>query len=148
MAEVLGAIASGVTMGALAGQIATSVLKLKSYLDEIKDAPENIRTLVDEIEDLQILLADIEYDEERNPYSEMLVQNNSASRCLKHCRRGVEKLARIVDDMDVDFERLGYMKRKLAGVKHVWKRDKVDKYRAELESAVRLLNLSHQVYTR
>ena len=148
MAEVLGAVASGVTMGALAGQIALSVLKLKSFLEAIKDAPENIRFLIDEIESVQFLLADIEDGFPQNPYAERLVQNHSISRCLLLCERGVEKLTRLVNEIDTELHKVGFLRRKLAGVKLVWRRDRLDKYNTELESSVRLLALSYQVYTR
>ena len=59
MAERVGVIASGISIAALAAQIANSVTKLKSYWDEVKEAPEDIQTLVEEIEALQLLLLDI-----------------------------------------------------------------------------------------
>ena len=129
MAEILGAVTSGVTIGALAGQIASSVKKMKSFLDEVKDAPENIRILLEDIEHLQLLLADIEDDYARNPYSELLIQNNSASPCLNHCKRGVEKLTRLVEEIDIELQDKGRAKRRLAGVKVVWRRDRVEKYK-------------------
>jgi hypothetical protein len=148
MAEVLGVVASGISIGALVGQIASSVVKLKSYMDLVKDAPEDIRILVDEIEDLQLLISDIEDDRARNPYTELLLESSSASRCLAHCRRGVERLRRVVDAMAVDFSSIKPMKRKWVAASVVWKRETLEKYKAELASAVRLLTLSHQIYTR
>ena len=145
---MLGVIASGVSIGALVGQIASSVVKLKSYMDLVKDAPEDIRILVDEIEDLQLLISDIENDRARNPYSDMLLESNSTFRCLTHCSRGVERLRRVVDAMAVDFKSIKLIKRKWVAASVVWKRDTVEKYKAELASAVRLLTLSHQIYTR
>ncbi|KIN07099.1 hypothetical protein OIDMADRAFT_109424 [Oidiodendron maius Zn] len=148
MAEAFGLIASGVSISALAGQIASSVVKLKSYLDQVRDAPEDINILIDEIEDLHFLLSDIEDDQCRNPYSAMLLDNNSATRCLDHCKRGVERLRRVVDEMAVEFECLKPMKRRWKATKIIWKWDRVEKYKAELASTVRLLTLSHQIYTR
>ena len=148
MAELVGLIASGVSLGALAGQIASSLVKLKSYLDQVRDAPEDIHILLDEIEDLHFLLSDIEDDQSRNSHSAMLLDNSSVSRCLDHCRRGAERLRRVVDDMAVDFECHIPMKRRWTAAKIIWKRDRVEKYKAELASAVRLLALSHQIYIR
>lgn len=36
MAEIFGLVAGGVSIGALAGQVASSVVKLKSYLDHLE----------------------------------------------------------------------------------------------------------------
>ncbi|KAE9378461.1 hypothetical protein N431DRAFT_479482 [Stipitochalara longipes BDJ] len=148
MAEVLGVIASGVGIGALAGQIALSVARLKTYLDQIRDAPEDLKILIDEIESLHLLLSDIEDEQSRNPSSSILVENNSSLRCLDHCKRGVERLQRVVDEMAVDFDGLKPMKRKLVSAKIIWKRDRIEKYKAELASAIRLLTLSCQIHTR
>lgn len=148
MAEVFGLIASGVSIGALAGQIASSVVKLKSYLDQIRDVPEDISILINEIEDLHFLLSDIEDDQQRNPYSAMLVDNKSATRCLDRCKRGVERLQLVVDEIALEFERFKPMKRRWKATKIILKWDRVEKYKAELASAVRLLTLSHQIYTR
>jgi hypothetical protein len=147
MAEVLGVIASSASIGALAEQIALSVVKLKTYLDEVREVPEDIKILIDEIENLYLLLSDIEDDRSCNLSSAMLVENNSALRCLDHCKRGVERLQRVVDEMAVNFEDLKPIKRKLISAKIIWKRDRVEKYMAELASAVRLLTLSCQIYT-
>lgn len=132
----------------LARQIASSVVKLKSYLDQIRDAPDDISILVDEIEDVHFLLSDIEEDQRRHPYSTILLDNTSASRCLDHCKRGVERLQRVVDEMAVGFESHKPMKRTWKASKMIWKRDRAEKYRAELASALRLMTLSHQIYTR
>lgn len=148
MAEVLGLVASGVSIGALAGQIASNIVKLKSYLDQIRDAPEDVAILIHEIEDVHSLLSDIEDDQSRNPYLTMLLDNNSASRCLEFCKRGVERLQILVDDIAVDFEHLKPIKKTWKAAKIVWKRDRVEKYRADLASAVRLITLSQQIYTR
>lgn len=148
MAEVFGLVASGVSISALVGQIASSVVKLKSYLDQIKDAPKDISSLIEEIEDVQFLLSDIEDDQSRHPYSPLLFDNSSASRCLDRCKRRVERLRRVVDEIAVDFENLPPMKRSLKAAKIIWKRDRVEKFRADLSGAVRLMTLSHQIYTR
>ena len=63
MTEVLGVVASGVSVALLVVQIASSVLKLKSYLEQARYAPDDIRSVVDEIEELQFLLADMERDQ-------------------------------------------------------------------------------------
>lgn len=147
MAEALGVVASGVSIAALAAQIASGVVKIKSYLDQVKDAPNDIRVLIDDIEDLRFLLSNIDDDQLRNPYPGICLDNSSVSRCLDHCKRGVERLHCVVGDMEVQFKTFGPLKRWKAA-KIIWKRGRLDKYRTELASAVRLLALSYQIYTR
>lgn len=148
MAEVVGVVGSGIAIATLAAQIASSVVKLKSYLDQIRDAPEDISVLIDEIEDVHFLLSDLEDDQRRNPYSAVLLDNHSASRCLDRCKRGVERLQRVVEEIAVDIKSFNPTKRRWNAAKVIWKRDKIEKYRAELAGALRLMTLSHQIYTR
>jgi hypothetical protein len=72
MAELVGVVASGISIGALAAQIAVSISKLKSYWNEIQEAPDDIASLIEAISDLHMLLADIEDDQRWNPMSSLL----------------------------------------------------------------------------
>jgi len=147
MAEVLGVLASGISVGTLAAQIVNSVTKLKSYWDEIKEAPEDIKLLIEEIEDLQLLLTEMEEDQRGNPMSSMILDSSSASKCLSLCKRGADTLKLLVEDLGADIEAPARLKRKWASAKVVLKKDKIEKYKSRLGSAIRLLSLSHQYYT-
>jgi hypothetical protein len=43
MTEAYGVITSGVSIGAHAGQIDLSIKRLKTFLDQVKDAPKDIK---------------------------------------------------------------------------------------------------------
>jgi len=148
MAEVLGLAASGISIATLTVQIANSVAKLKSYWDELKEVPEDVRLLVEEIEDLQLLLSDIEADQRRNPISSTVLDTNSASRCLEHCKRGADRLKELTDDLGVDIMASNRFRSKWASARVILKKDKIEKYKSRLERAIRLLSLSHLCYTR
>lgn len=148
MAEIFGVVASGLSLGALAGQVASSILKVKAYLDQFKDAPEDIKTLVDEIDDLYLVLSAIEEDQSSNPYLAGRPDDVAASRCLDHCKSRVERLRRIVEEIGDDLEDLKPMKRKWKAAKLIWKQDRVERYRREVASAAKILTLSYQIYTK
>lgn len=148
MAEIVGVVASGINIASLVAQIANSVTKLKSYWDELKEVPEDIGLLIEEIEDLYLLLYDIQDDQRRNPMSSKLLDNASTSRCLEHCKRGADGLKKLADDLGSDINTPDRLRRKWASAKVVFKKDKIEKYKARLERAIRLLSLSHQCYTR
>ena len=145
MAEVVGAIASGISITTLAVQIATSVAKLKSYWDQLNEAPEDIRLLMEEIEDLNALFSDIEEDQCRNPISSTILDS---TKCLEHCRRGANYLKQLTDDLSTDFHSRSKPKSKWASVKVVLRKDKIELYKSRLERAIRILTLSHDCYTR
>lgn len=148
MAEVVGVVASGATIGALATGITSSIIKLKSYWDQVQDAPDDIHDLIEELEDLSYLLADIEDDQRQNPVSSLILDSTSTSRCLQHCKQGADRLKELTDSLSADLDASNKMKRKWASAKVVTKKNQIDRYKSKLERAIRLLSLSHQLYTR
>ncbi|KAH6671746.1 hypothetical protein B0J14DRAFT_483677 [Halenospora varia] len=98
MAKILDDVASAVSLGIVAAQIASSIMKLKGYIDAVKDAPEGIRTLVDQIEVIQLLLSDIE---ESQPYDvgTAAISSIRSSQCLNLCRSGLKRLCSVADDL-------------------------------------------------
>ncbi|MCJ1461286.1 hypothetical protein MMC28_011668 [Mycoblastus sanguinarius] len=148
MAELVGVVASGISIGTLAAQITSSIVKLKTYWDEVQDAPEDIQDLIGEVEDLYLLLADLEEDQKRNPVSSLVLDNTSISSCLSHCKQGADRLKELADDLSTDFDARSKLRKKWASTKVVLKKDKLERYRKKLERAIRLLSLSHQIYIR
>lgn len=148
MAEVIGVVASGLTIGSLAAGITSSIVKLKSYWDQVQNAPEDVRDLIEELEDLSYLLADIADDQQSNPMSSLIFDSTSASRCLQHCKRGADRLVELTDNLSTDLDASNGLRRKWASAKVMLKKDQVDRYKAKLERAIRLLSLSQQIYTR
>jgi hypothetical protein len=63
MAELIGIVGSAFSVAQLVSQIASSVMKLKSYLNQMKDAPEEIISLAEQIEGVQIWLEEMECDQ-------------------------------------------------------------------------------------
>ena len=148
MAEAIGFVASSVAIGTLATGITSSIFKLKSYWDQIQDAPDDIRDLLEELEDLGCIIADIEEDQQRNPMSSIILDSTSSSRCLQRCKQGADRLKDLVDDLSTHVGSSNQLKRKRASAKVVMKKAQIEKFRARLERAVRLLTLSRQLYTR
>ena len=148
MAEAIGVVASGIAIGTLATGITSSIVKLKSYWDQVQDAPEDVRDLIEELEDLSYLLADIEDDQRQNPMSSLILDSTSTSRCLQHCKQGADRLKELTDNLRTDLDAPSKLKRKWASAKVVLKKSQIDRYKAKLERAIRLLSLSHQLYTR
>ncbi|EPE31420.1 Ankyrin repeat-containing protein [Glarea lozoyensis ATCC 20868] len=148
MAEVVGLVASGISIGSLTVHIATSISKLKSFWDNVQEAPEDITSLIEEISLLHELLADIEDDQRRNPISSLILDGTASSRCLEHCKRAADRLGELVDEISMDIQSSSRTKRKWVAAKVVLKRDRLEKYRAKMERTIRLMTLAHQCYTK
>lgn len=147
MAEAIGIVASSISFGALATGITSSIVKLKSYWDQVQDAPDDIHDLIQELEILSYLLADIEDDQRQNPMSSLILDSTSTSRCLQYCKQGAGRLKELADNLSTDLDTLSKSKRKRASAKVVRKKSQIDRYKSRLEGAIRLLSLSHQLYT-
>lgn len=149
MAEmVIGVAASGITIGALAAQIAIGMVKLKSYWDRVQDAPEEIRDLLEELEIYAQLLADVEDDQQWNPVSTLILDPTSKSRCAQYSKKGADQLKELADKLATDIEARSKLQRNWASAKVVLQRDKIQRYKTKIERAIRLLSFSHQLYTR
>jgi hypothetical protein len=148
MAELVGVLASGISIGTLATQIGSSIAMLKNYWDEVKEVPEAVNSLLEDIEDLHSILADIDEDQARNPVSSLLLDSTSTTKCLTHCRRAAMRLKELVDELGADIDASSTLRKKRAAVKVVLKEKKVERYMNKLERTVRLLTLSHHCYTR
>lgn len=143
MAELFGLIASGVGITSLAIQISSSILQLKSFCDLIKDAPEEIRYLIEEMEVLGLIVSDIEATISSNQQVSIpVLDSGAAARCLGLCKRGVDALEAAVRDLAAELEK----GKKRGGLKRALRKDTTDKLRERLKNAQTLLVLSQQTY--
>ncbi|KAE9380938.1 hypothetical protein N431DRAFT_325529 [Stipitochalara longipes BDJ] len=153
MAEIIGLIASGISIAQLAGQVTSSTLKLKAYWSQIQEAPADIKILVREIECLSGILGRIgeEFDTEIGDGG---IEDAGLRISLELCTEGAEELRGLVVEMegklgvarDVNGEGKARWKRKVGAARVVLKKDEIKRLKQRLKSAVRLLGLAHQSY--
>ena len=141
-------VASSITIGALAASIAKSVVKLKACWEAIQDASDDIHFLVKRVELLSLVLRDIQDDQAQNPVSSLLLDGSTVSTCLETCKAAADRLGQLADKMATSIESSRQLKRKFASVKVVLKKNKIERFEAELQSCISLLQLSHESYTR
>lgn len=144
MAEIAGLVASGISIATLAVQIANSLAKLKSYWNDVIEAPEDITLLIEELDGLYDLLADIDKYQHRTSTT---LKGPSILRCQEHCRRAASQLKEITVDLSTDINTHHRLQKRWASAKVVFKKDKIKKYKSRLKSAIRLLSLSYQCYS-
>ena len=141
-------VACSITIGALAASIAKSVVKLKAFWEAIQDASEDVHFLVKRVELLSLVLRDIQDDQTQNPVSSLLLDGSTVSTCLEICKTAADRLGQLADKMATSIESSRRLKRKCASVKVVVKKNKIERFEAELQSCISLLQLSHETYTR
>ena len=148
MAEVLGIVASGITVGQLAGQVSSSIIKLKGYWDEVRNAPSEIRQLLLEIDSLNLILHHIQDDQTREVASGVPSGSIYLEQSLKLCREGVVELNGLVVELARKIEDKTGWRRKTGAAKVVLKSEEVKRLKRRMKNAIRLLSLSYQCHTK
>lgn len=144
MAEVLGLVSSVIAVAELAGRVASSAATLKRLWDEVKDVPEEVNALTEQLELLHPFLAEMEI--ELLQASDTTRNFNAAKRALDYCRRAGSDLESLVEDMQQQIFTTRGLKKKIAKVKVALKKDQIHDYKRRLSSILHLLSLSQQSY--
>lgn len=141
MAEVLGAVASGITIVALAARIGQGIVQLQDFMDQVKEAPEDILYMIEDIQTVSVVLADI--DTVCPPQDSESMISKHRQKCIAHCLRVANMLDGVVTEMQDQMR-----KRKFRGsVKTVLKEPALKRLRERLESAKTLLIMSNQIFS-
>lgn len=141
MAEMLGIVASGMGIASLAIQIGDNVIKLRDFLNAVKEAPEEVKYLIEEIETLSLVLSEIGTD--RNEDATGQIESVASKKCLDLCRRGAEVLSTVVREAEQEVSK----RRRVGSVKMVLKKGVLDKLRDRLRTVQFMLMLSNQTYS-
>ncbi|KUM63737.1 hypothetical protein ACN42_g3350 [Penicillium freii] len=148
MAEAIGIASGAITFATVVVQVGQSILTLKNCWDEMRDAPEDIRKLVGEIELLGLILADIEDDLSQDSIYSALEDNKHALKSFKLCKDAADDLDAICMDLSRDGHSSSRMRRSYKVLKIVMQNGNIEKYRSRLQNIIQLLTLSQQCYTR
>jgi hypothetical protein len=150
MAEVLAIAASGVNLVQLAGQVATNIIKLKCYWDQVKEAPAEIQLLVDEIDSLNLVLCHMQSDQTEDTMPHSVFGNTAKiiSKSLELCQKGADELSRLVDELAEKINGKTGWRKKVGSAKVVLKKSEVKRLKERMEYAIRLLTLANQCHTK
>lgn len=150
MAEILGLVASGLSIAQIAGSIVKTSVKVKALLDEVKDAPETLRDMLEYIDLLTPILCEATVGGANG--ASTIPPVSPASSHLQHaltaCQKAGEQLEILAGDLmsQIDAAR-GRVKRKRAIVKVVLKKGTLAQHEKRLERAIRLLQVAQGTYT-
>lgn len=144
MAELLGLVASAITVVEVAGHVATTVVALKRLWTEVRDVPETVNALMEQLEVLHPVLEDMESQFLDTRFK--IKDDVSAKISMKYCRRAVSDLENLVNDMSRQIASTRRSRRMVAKVKVVIKKDLVLSYQERLKGALHLLSMSQQNY--
>jgi hypothetical protein len=137
MAELLGAVAGGIGIASFVIQIGDSLVKLKRFKDSIRDAPEELRCLIQNLEDLSKILESIgtRAQQCQIPDGEDDIIDKSLIDC-HGAARNIYQVAKEIEQIIVASGRKGR-------VKFAIKKQIMESLRSRLEEAKATVLLSH-----
>jgi hypothetical protein len=134
MAEMLG-------IASLAIQIGDSIVKLKDFWNAIKEAPEEVKYIIEEIEILSLVLLEIGANGNEDDMAQ--ISSASSKKYLGLCRRGAEILGTVVRQAEQEIAK----KKRIGSAKMVLKKGLLDTLRDRLKTVQFMLMLSNQTYS-
>lgn len=148
MAEIIGVISGAITLGGVAVQLASSIKQLKDCWEQIRDAPDDIKWLIRDIEIFGLVLTDVEHDSALGSGPSSLANSKAAMQSLRLCKEATRELEILVKDLAQDIDSPSQFQRSYAAVKMTLQKSRIEKYRSRLRNVTSLLMLSQQCYTR
>ncbi|ETS76745.1 hypothetical protein PFICI_12132 [Pestalotiopsis fici W106-1] len=137
MAEVLGAVASGLALAEIA-------LKLKGLVNQISDAPATLEFLVNQVETYAGVLDGLELGENRDGGIPPSLHSSLRVAALQ-CQNAVDQLSLVVRDLSA-LSKTSSRRRKMAAIRFVLRKDSIAQFEHRLQTAVQCLALAHQLY--
>jgi hypothetical protein len=136
MAEVLGLVASGISVAQIAGQLLGCIKQLCALCRALRDTPEELQGILEELE----ILGEIHYQLGTFQPDSSRLGHNALRLSLINCRKAASNLEVLVTrssrSLQADKKRPWHL------VKVVLKREEIKELKAQLEAAKSLLHLS------
>jgi hypothetical protein len=143
MAEVLGIVASGIAVTQGAQVLGQAILSLSRLWGEVRDVPDTIRHLVDDVELAGQLVGAIETELlDSSPESFSTLQYL----IIQRCRQAHKDFSDLVNDLGGEIAASRRRKKLQARANVVLKKDVLERYEKRLWRALRLLDSACQLH--
>ncbi|KAI0843876.1 hypothetical protein F5Y00DRAFT_267139 [Daldinia vernicosa] len=146
MAEALGVAANGIAVAQIAIQVGGTAVKLKQLWDEVKDVPDDITDLMDQLDCLDPVLWEVENGFNKVELPSILWDDLASKSTSRYCRKALENLTAMVEELNLEISSAKKGWRKIKAVKVLLQKDSIKKLERRLEKAVRMLTLAQQSY--
>jgi hypothetical protein len=147
MAEVIGIVSGAITFATVIVQIRNTITTLKECYDDLRDAPDDLRKLVREIELFGFIVADIGEALSQSP-NLALGTSKYALKSFTLCKEAANELDTVCTDIVREMRSPNRLRRSLKSVMIVLQKGKIEKHKDHLKNVIRLLMLSQQCYAR
>jgi hypothetical protein len=148
MAEVIGLVSSAITFATVVAQVTESIITIKDCWSQFRDAPDDLKFLMRDLEFFGLILADIEEDLSQESFQLALKGSKHAVQSLELCREAATNLQALSNELVGDMNSSSLLRKSYAAAKMMMQRGKMERHMARLRNAIQLLSLSQQCYTR
>ncbi|KAG7135566.1 hypothetical protein HYQ45_006646 [Verticillium longisporum] len=140
--------AVGLGLGAtqFAAELAVTIVKLKRLWDEVQDVPDHIQSILEELEDVDLILQDVEEQVNRDEIPDEL-KSTVLPRVLRSTQRAYRALEDLVESLDRQIVSSRGFRRRLVSVRVVVKKPVLEKMESQLRRALDILNMAINSYT-
>ncbi|KAI0147765.1 hypothetical protein GGR57DRAFT_475809 [Xylariaceae sp. FL1272] len=146
MAEILGIVASSIAVAEVAVKAGSAMFKLKDLWESVKNVPETIADLMDQIDCLDPTLWDAEYQFSQNQLPPELWNDVTAVRSLAACRKAREKLSNIANELSRLIQSKRRVDRAKGRVKVILSKNELLSIEKRLSTAVSMLQSAQMGY--
>ena len=140
MAEVVGVVASAVGIAAFGQQLASSILKIKGFCEDVKDAPKELRDVLDQIENISNIMSRLGRVEDTATVTEV---DDIFQASAQLCRTAIGRISTLAQELEEEMTR----SRVRGSVRTVLKMKTLEKLIAKLERNKADLLIAHSMYT-
>jgi len=142
--EVVG-VAAGVA--ALAQLVGQTVLELVGIWEKMRDAPQKLRDLTDEIRGLSRILADVDSELSHIHGTSRLSNPSPSVQSAKYCRDALNALRTVVEELNREMRSATGFGRIIAATNVLREKRLIDRLEHRLEKALRRLELAIQCHS-
>jgi hypothetical protein len=140
MAEILGIVSGSIAVA----ETASAVLELKRLWNEVRDAPDYVDSLIDQLSFVHPLLTETET--ELRVDEKLLASSVTARLSLKYCKRILWDLDGVAHDLRQQIEGKRRLSRGKAKVKVTLGKDAICPLQKRMQDALQLLGIAQQTY--
>lgn len=142
--ELVGVVASGITVAQLPSQIVQSIRSIHDFWQSIRDAPKDLSDNLEELELLGDTLLELHNNLGRHTGHQS--PGTSAMRCMQHCRNVADDLEAIVVDLykGLDGKKSGWH---WVAIKAALRKRALQDFQHRLDRAKSMLTLAISCYS-
>ncbi|KAI0138970.1 hypothetical protein F4776DRAFT_617464 [Hypoxylon sp. NC0597] len=144
MAEILGVIASAITVVELSATTARAISRLQGLHNEIQNLPSAIQDLIQQVKILEPFVREMEQVDDADP---ILLNDVTIREVIRYCRSSLQELTRAVDDLYEQINTQKRVKRAVAKYKVALKKHILLDFEKKLQKVVTMLSIAHGSYT-